>query len=171
MWMKIILFTILGFLFSSCWPEIISLQDTGGMPEEWKTFTLKTLENKAPNTPLSYAALLSEKTKDAIQNNTRLMLNPTNGSGELAIEGIITNYSITPVALQEGDNSQKNRLSISVEFSIFVSVPKEEKITLNTTRFVDYSSSVDLATAESELLEEVNNQITQDLINKLMSNW
>jgi hypothetical protein len=141
------------------------------MPEEWKTFTLKTLENKAPNTPLSYAAILSEKTKDAIQNNTRLMLNPINGAGELSIEGVITNYSITPVALQEGDNSQKNRLSISVEFSIFVTKPKEDKITLSTTRFVDYGSSTDLASVENGLLDEVNNQITQDLVNKLMSNW
>lgn len=171
--MRIHLVTIsfLVFLLASCWPSSISLVDSGGMPEEWKTFTLKTLENKAPNTPLSYAALLSEKTKDAIQNNTRLMLNPINDAGELAIEGVITNYSIMPVALQEGDNSQKNRLSITVEFSIFVSKPKEEKISLNTTRFIDYESSTDLATVESSLLEEVNNQLTQDLINKLMSNW
>jgi len=161
----------LWLLISSCWPSSISLIDSGGMPEEWKTFTLKTLENKAPNTPLSYAALLSEKTKDAIQNNTRLMLNPISGAGELSIEGIITSYQIVPVALQEGDNSQKNRLSVSVEFSIFVSLPKEDKITLTSTRFVDYDSSTDLASAENELLEEVNKQITQDLINKLMSNW
>ncbi len=161
----------LCLLLSSCWPSSVSLIDSGGMPEEWKTFTLKTLENKAPNTPLSYAAILSEKTKDAIQNNTRLMLNPINGAGELSIEGAITNYSITPVALQEGDNSQKNRLSISVEFSIFVTKPKEDKITLSTTRFVDYGSSTDLASAENGLLDEVNNQITQDLVNKLMSNW
>jgi hypothetical protein len=57
------------------------------------------------------------------------------------------------------------------EFSIFVSLPKEDKITLTSTRFVDYDSSTDLASAENELLEEVNKQITQDLINKLMSNW
>jgi hypothetical protein len=168
---NIIVISFLAFFLMSCWPSSISLLDTGGMPEEWKSFTLKTLENKAPNTPLSYAALLSEKTKDAIQNNTRLLLNPVNGTGELSIEGVITNYTITPVALQEGDNSQKNRLSISVEFSIFVSKPKEEKITLSTTRFIDYDSQTDLAAAESGLLDEVNNQITQDLINKLMSNW
>jgi hypothetical protein len=171
--MRVKLLFMLGFvvLISSCWPSSVSLIDTGGMPEEWKTFTLKTLENKAPNTPLSYAALLSEKTKDAIQNNTRLMLNPVNGAGELSIEGVITSYQIVPVALQEGDNSQKNRLSVSVEFSIFVSVPNEDKITLTSTRFVDYESSTDLASAENELLEEINKQITQDLINKLMSNW
>lgn len=171
--MRFNLLFILGLMvvISSCWPSSVSLIDSGGMPEEWKTFTLKTLENKAPNTPLSYAALLSEETKDAIQNNTRLMLNPVNGAGELSIEGVITSYQIVPVALQEGDNSQKNRLSVSVEFSIFVSVPMEDKISLTSTRFVDYESSADLASVENELLEEVNKQITQDLINKLMSNW
>jgi hypothetical protein len=156
---------------SGCWPSSISLVDAGGMNEEWKTFSVSTLENKAPNTPLNYAAFLSEKVKDGVQNNTRLLLNPKNGEGELLIEGAITNYTITPIAMQEGDNSEKNRLSVSVEFSIFVTVPNEEKIILNSTRFVDYSSTADLGVIESTLLDEISNQIVQDLVNKLMSNW
>jgi hypothetical protein len=42
---------------------------------------------------------------------------------------------------------------------------------LTSTRFVDYASSDDLATVEATLLEEINTQIVQDLINKLLSNW
>jgi len=141
------------------------------MPEEWKTFSVKTLENNAPNTPISYAAQLSEKLKDGIQNNTRLLLDPETGKGEIYLEGVISSYSVTPVAIQEGDNSAKNRLTVSVQFTIFVSAPEEDKIMLTSTRFVDYDSNVDLATQESSLLEEVSTQIVQDVINKLLSNW
>jgi outer membrane lipopolysaccharide assembly protein LptE/RlpB len=141
------------------------------MPEEWKTFSVKTLDNNAPNTPISYAASLSEKLKDGLQNNTRLLLNPETGKGEIYIEGVISNYTITPVAIQEGDNSAKNRLTVSVQFTIFVSEPEEDKILLTCTRFVDYDSNTDLATSESTLLEEVSTQIVQDVINKLLSNW
>lgn len=162
---------ILLLTMSSCWPSSVSFVDNGSMPPEWKTFSVKTLENSAPNTPISYAAQLSEQLKDGIQNNTRLLLNPETGKGEIYIEGKITNYSVVPVAMQEGDNSAKNRLSISTQFTIFVSAPKEDKMNVNSTRFIDYDSNTDLATVERTLLEEINNQIVQDVINKLLSNW
>ncbi len=165
------IFFILLFLLSSCWPSSVSFVDNGSMPPEWKTFSVKTLENSAPNTPISYAAQLSEQLKDGVQNNTRLLLNPETGKGEIYIEGKITNYSVVPVAMQEGDNSAKNRLSINAQFTIFVTAPKEDKMIVNSTRFVDYDSNTDLATVERTLLEDINNQIVQDVINKLLSNW
>ena len=167
---NILLFSLLLSL-SGCWPSSLSLVDSGSMPPEWKTFSIKTLENNAPNTPLSFSATLSEKLKDGVQNNTRLLLNSEVGKGEVSIEGIISNYSITPIALQEGDNSAKNRLTVSVQFIIFVSAPKEDKMTVTSTRFVDYDSNSDLATQETALLEDISVQIVQDVINKLLSNW
>ena len=44
---KISLFIILLVLLTSCWPYSVSLRDTGSMPAEWKSFTVKTLENTA----------------------------------------------------------------------------------------------------------------------------
>jgi hypothetical protein len=169
--MKFLLFLPISLLLSACWPSSVSFIDNGSMPEEWKTFSVRTLENNAPNTPISYAPQLSEQLKDGIQNNTRLLLNPETGKGEVYVEGKINAYSVTPVAIQEGDNSAQNRLTISVQFTIFVSAPKEEKMNLTSTRFVDFDSNTDLATVERTLLEEINTQIVQDVINKLLSNW
>ena len=168
--MKFIYYISFLFLLSSCWPKSISFQD-GSMPEEWKTFNIKTLELTAPNAPTNYAANLSEKLKDGIQNNTKLQLNPKLGNEELLIEGIINNYSIAPIAIQQGDNAAKNRLTISVNFTIFVKAPKEDKMTLSCVRFADYDTDKDLSSIENDLLEEINKQIVQDVINKLFSNW
>ncbi len=169
--MKLIFCLIVLIGLTGCWPSSVSFIDTGSMPEEWKTFSVKTLENDAPNTPISYAALLSEKLKDGVQNNTRLLLNPVVGKGEVSIEGKISSYTIIPVAIQEGDNSAKNRLTISVQFTIFITVPEEDKMTLTSTRFIDYDSNTDLASQEATLLDEISTQIVQDVINKLLSNW
>ncbi|MEY3237423.1 MAG: hypothetical protein RI883_1524 [Bacteroidota bacterium] len=169
--MRLTFFLLLLIGLTGCWPSSVSFRDTGSMPEEWKTFSVKTLDNDAPNTPISYAALLSEKLKDGVQNNTRLLLNPVVGKGEIAIEGNISSYTIIPVAIQEGDNSAKNRLTISVQFTIFISEPEEDKMTLTSTRFVDYDSNTDLASVEASLLDEISTQIVQDVINKLLSNW
>jgi hypothetical protein len=159
------------FLLTSCWPYSISLKDTGSMPPEWKTFSVKTLENNAANAPLNLAPKLSEDLKDGIQNNTRLLLNTKTGLGEVNIEGVITNYSLIPVALQQGDNAAKNRLTITAQFTIFISKPKEQTMKLMSSRFLDYDSNTDLASVEQNLMSQINEQIVQDVINKLLSNW
>lgn len=168
--MKSISFLLLVFLLASCWPKSVSFRD-GSMPEEWISFSVKTLEVVAPNAPIAYAPTLSESIKDGIQNSTKLILNSKAGGGEVALEGTITNYTVAPIALQPGDNAAKNRLTISVNFIIFITAPTEDKMTLNSTRFADYDSSDDLSAIENELLEEINKQIVQDVINKLFSNW
>lgn len=158
-------------LFSSCWPSSVSFKDKGSMPEEWKTFSVKTLDVLAPNAPLSYGANLTEQLKDGIQNNTRLSLNTNFGKGEVNIEGKIINYSVMPIAIQGNDNATQNRLTISCQFSIETTKPKEELISVTSTRFSDFDANSNLSAVESQLLEEINSQIIQDVINKLLSNW
>lgn len=171
--MKWIYFIMIPILMSSCWPSSVSFVDKGSMPPEWKTFSLKTLESNAPNAPLSYPANLSEAIKDGIQNNTRLLIVSENNIDDstVEIEGVINSYNVTPIALQEGDNASQNRLTISVNFDIYVKFPEPDEMKLTSTRFIDYSSGQDLASVESQLLEEINTQIVQDVINKLLSNW
>jgi len=169
--MKFILYLSVLLSLSSCWPTSVSFMDKGSMPEEWKNFSVKTLESNAPNAPLSYAALLSEDLKDGIQNNTKLKLNTTPNSGEVIIEGMVTNYSVSPIAIQAGDEAAQNRLTISTSYTIYIKAPKEEEMKLTSTRFADYNSNSDLSAVESSLITEINKQIVQDVINKLLSNW
>ena len=42
---------------------------------------------------------------------------------------------------------------------------------MTSTRFADYDASQQLSDVESQLLELINQQIVQDVINKLRSNW
>lgn len=169
--MRIFLISALLIFLSSCWPTSVSFKDSGSMPEEWKTFSVKTLEVNAANCPLNYAPLLTEQLKDGIQNNTRLLLNTQFGKGEINIEGVVNSYNVAPLAIQGNDNASKNRLTISVGFQINATKPKEESFNLVSTRFVDFDASVNLAAVESKLLEEINTQVIQDVINKLLSNW
>lgn len=176
--MRILLAILLLCSLASCWPTSISFSDTKNSDPRWKFFTVKTLENNAPNAPLSYAAQLSEAVKDGVQNNTKLKLATNPDSSQVNIEGTITNFAISPIAMQQGDVAAKNRLTVSVNYTIYINVPpaeneplKENKMTLTSTRFADYDSNLDFAAVESQLLDEINRQIVQDVINKIFSNW
>jgi|TARA_R110000737_G_scaffold21067_1_gene39435 outer membrane lipopolysaccharide assembly protein LptE/RlpB len=166
---SIYLFLLL-FGLNSCWPSSVGFQDKGSMPEEWKTFSVKTLDNNSATAPNSYPSLLTEALKDGIQNNTRLLLN-TNNSGEVNIEGAINGYNVSPIALQPGDVAAQNRLTVSVKFTIFITEPKEEKMDLSLSKFMDFNSNQDISSVEASLLSEINAQIVQDVVAKLLSNW
>jgi len=160
----------LSLILTSCWPSKVTFID-GSMPPEWKAFYVGVLENKAANTPLSYPLNLAESIRSGIQNNTKLQLSNAADNADVDIEGSINSYSITPVALQEGDNAAKNRLTVSVNFVFYVSSPEEDEMLLNASRFIDYDANTDLSTVENDLLQEVTDQIVQDVLNKLRSNW
>ena len=168
--MKIIIAFITVLLLTSCWPKSVSFVD-GNLPDEWQRFYLSTLKNNATNAPLSYSAILSDAVKDGIQNGSRLKLAADSKDAQIEIEGVITSYSITPIALVEGDNATQNRLTISVKFNFYINAPEEDEMSLVSTRFFDYDASSDLSSQESVFLDEINTQIVQDVTNKLLSNW
>ena len=167
---KVTLFFIVAVFFSSCWPSSIGFRDSGSMPEEWKSFTVEMIENNAPNCPLSYGPILTEILKDGIQNNTRLILN-TEGEGELVLTGRIADYNVAPIAIQANDNATQNRLSIRVQFELIINSPENQNVKFSSTRFADFDSNVNLASVEGQLIDDINAQISQDVINKLLSNW
>lgn len=158
------------FLLSSCWPTSVSFKDQQ-FPEEWEKFLVITLQNNAANTPLNYSVQVSEDLKTGLQNNTRLMLAGDEKDAQIVIEGTIVNFSIQPIALQEGDDAAKNRMTISIDFTVHEKVPQENDNQFRISRFADYDSDQDYSSIESALLEEINSQIVQDVINKLSSNW
>lgn len=162
---------VLLILLSSCWPSVVSFQDKGGMPEEWKTFQVNTLEIDAPTAPASYASILTEAIKDGIQNNTRLLLDPSVREPEITVDGKINSYNVAPIALQPGDVAAKNRLTVSAKFTIFITKPEEDKMEFTLSKFQDYDANQDISSIEASLLEEINSQIVQDVVAKLLSNW
>jgi len=170
--LSLVVFLLLGLC--SCWPSSVSFVDSGSMNPCLKLFSMSVLENNAPNAPINYPTDLTEAIKSGVQNNTRLLITDPQNNPQVTIEGAVTNYLITPVALQEGDNSAQNRLTISAQFKIYYTCADEnidEEMTMTSTRFIDYDSQQDISVVQTQLLSDINAQIVQDVINKLFSNW
>tara|TARA_B100000508_G_scaffold141093_1_gene146556 strand:- start:64771 stop:65277 length:507 start_codon:yes stop_codon:yes gene_type:complete len=159
------------FLLAGCWPTSVSFRD-GSVPPEWKRFAVQTLESKAANAPISYAPDLTEEIKDAIQNRVGLKLVPSEAEDpQVNVTGVVENYNVTPLSLQDNTAEVKNRLTIRASFEIFISEPEEEVMKLNVSRFADFDASQDVGSIQAQLLSEINDQIVQDVLNKLLSNW
>lgn len=169
--MKLGIFISLLLLLSSCWPtKFLSLKDDS-MPEEWESFHIAPLEITSATAPNNYPAQLAEELRSGIQKNTRLKMKSTIDAADVKIYGTISNYSTSPIAVQQGDNASLNRLTITINYTIETPTKGLEKITYSSSRFADFDATQQLSDVESTLLESINQQLIQDLISKLQSNW
>lgn len=169
--MRLALIVVLLTSLTACWPTVFLSPNDNSYPEEWKKFYIFPIEVASPTAPSSYGATLSEQLRSGLQNNTKLKLANTLEDAQVQITGVIRSYSTAPSAIQQNDQVAQNRLTVSVQFTIITPSKGLEEMQMVSTRFADYPANTSLVDVENQLLEEINQQVMQDLINKLLSNW
>lgn len=139
-----------------------------------KTISIQYFQNTTALAKPSLSQQLTESLKDIYLSQTSLKLLPRNG--DLQVEGTITQYSTSPVAIQgassDGLNSAaSNRLTIAV--SVRFRNLKDEKQNFETSfsRFADFPGTATLASEEDRLIREINTQLVQDIFNRTVANW
>jgi hypothetical protein len=117
----------------------------------------------------SLSQSFSEKLRDKFLTQSNLSLSKNNG--DLQLSGSITNYAVTPITIQGNTSAAQNRLSITV-LAKFVNVKHpDQNWEQSFTNFADYSSSISYEQAESALIEEINDKISQDIFNRALADW
>lgn len=170
--MKIIIYSVfLAFLFAGCYPTSIGFKDNSIDPE-LKTFSVVNFELSAPNAPVNYPINFTEFLKDGILGDTKLkLLKSDSPDVHLVFSGEITEYNITPVSIQGDSQAALTRLTIGMMVEVENTKDPEKGFFVRPRRFADFDSNQDLNAVESQLLEDINQQILQDILNKLQSDW
>jgi hypothetical protein len=139
------------------------------IPEDVKTVSIKTFQNFAPLANVNLTQTLTEALKDKFisQTNLDLVIN----DGDLQFEGTITGYKVTAVAIQGNETAALNRLSITVKVKFVNTKNEKQDFESSFTRYADFESSQNLSSVEDALIQDINDQLTQDIFNKAVSNW
>ena len=87
------------------------------------------------------------------------------------LKGAITGYEITPVAAQGNEKAALNRLTITVDVEFTNSKNDKQSWHNSFQRFADFSSSTNISTIETQLIDNINQQLTEDIFNKAVVNW
>lgn len=141
-----------------------------------KTISIPTFYNNAPLGPSNMSITFTEMVRDYYLQNTSLVL--VDSDGDLQLEGAISNYTLTPVAVSaaEGDNNidlaTMTRLTIYVDAS-YINV-KDGTFDFDKTFsfFVDFDQNTeDLSSNEEQFVEEIFDQIILDIFNSSVANW
>ena len=134
-----------------------------------KTVSIQYFKNNASLAPATMSQSFTEALKDIFVSQTSLAL--TQKNGDLNFEGEITNYMTAPVAIQSNDQAALNRLTISVNVRFTNAKDEKQNFEAAFSRFADYSSSQSLTSVQSDLIDQINKQLAQDIFNKAMVNW
>lgn len=171
------LFFILGLMFGailglqSCFPTSIGFKDAS-MDPNLKFFSVENFEQMAANTPMNYPVQFTEFLKDGIVRNTKLKLvTGEDPNRHLVFSGEITRYDLAPVSIQTDNQAAQTRLTVSMKVQIENLLDEEKSMDFTVNRFVDFNSDVDYNGLENSLLENINDQLLQDILNKLQSDW
>lgn len=148
----------------------LSVSLTGGtIDPRAKTVEITTFRNNASLVNPSLSQSFTTALKDKIQGQTPLTIVGT--QGDYAIEGEITGYSVSPVAIQGNDTPAMNRLTVTVKVRFTNKFDETQNFEQTFSRYADYSSSRNLSSVESSLVEEINDALTDDIFNKAFVNW
>ena len=134
-----------------------------------KTISIADFPNVAP---LVYAPLsnnLSDGIRDLFQRQTRL--EQVRRGGNLEIEGEITGYQLTPMAVSADSYAAETKLSITVKVRFTNNVAPEESFEKTYTAYQTFDSSQMLNDVQDDLCNTMIAEIADQIYNDTVAKW
>ena len=141
----------------------------GSIPEGMKTVNVVYFENIASMVYPTLSQNFTEALKERIRNQSRL--SQVSDNADATFEGFITDYSISPAAVEAGtDRAALNRLSITIKVTYNNKIVEKDNFEQSFTRFKNFSGQLQAAQEET-LNREIIQMLTEDVYNKAFANW
>jgi len=134
-----------------------------------KTISIRYFPNNSVLVQPTLSRRFTEALRDKFTNQTNLIMVSSNG--DLNIEGEITSYTTEPVAIQGDQKAALQRLKITVNVRFTNSKDEKQNFESSFSRFADYDASNRLSDVEDGLIDQINDELTQDIFNKAVVNW
>ena len=162
---------IIAVGFSSC-KVSYGFNDKTSIPDSIKTVKINYITNKAAYVNPQLSPNLTDRIRQKIINQTKLT-NTNNENADWEITGEIRDYSISTTGVTSTNGQQQssiNRLTVGVHVTINKRLENKTE-EYDVSRSFDFSARQSLQTAEATLLDEMIRSLTDEIFNKLFSNW
>lgn len=144
-----------------------SMKDVS-IPPEVKTVKVNYIENRARYINPLLSPSLTDKLRQKIINQTRL--NQTNGEADYDISGVITDYSQSTSGISN-QNVASNNLNITVHIIFRNRLDEKKNFEADITRNFPFAATLSLPQAEAQLKDQILTNLTDEIFNRIFSNW
>jgi len=160
------LFLFFSTFFSSC--GVYSFTGAS-VPAGAKTMSVQYFPNKAKIVDPTLSAVFTSALRDRFTSQTNLRMVEKNG--DIALEGEITGYTTTPVAIQANQTAALNRLTITVNVRFTSRLEPSKDFETTFSQYVDYPSTDNFNNIKNGLIKKIVGDLTDNIFNKAMVNW
>jgi lipopolysaccharide assembly LptE-like protein len=158
---------------SSC--KIYSFKDTS-IPPEVRNIHIAYIENRAPLVNPQLAPQLNDALRQKINNQASRLAQVQGSDADWDVNAWISGYSYTTSGVAN-QVAASNRLTVTVHLVFKNHLdPTGKKVPpadfeADVTRNFDFSASITITDAEAQLIPTVVSNMTDEIFNKLFSNW
>jgi hypothetical protein len=112
---------------------------------------------------------LTERVKLKIIGTTRLRQTNDDNS-DYDISGYVSQYSTSTISIT-GTNSSGNRLTVGFHLIFKNNLDEKKNFEADIMRTFDFDANISLSQAEAGLTTDIVKNLTDDIFNKIFSNW
>jgi hypothetical protein len=156
--------------FTGC--GIYSFTPKGTLDPNIKTVRVNIIENRAPYINPQLSPNLTDRLRQKITRQTKLT-QTNRDDANLDINATITDYSVLTTGVSS-TNGQKqtsvNRLTITVHVS-FNNTLKNDVKEADVSHSFDFPANQSLNVAERDLLDEMVRNLSDEIFNRIFSDW
>ena len=134
-----------------------------------KTIMIRDLTHQASYVNPTLAPELTEELKDIYIRQTRL--EQVTSNGDLALEGEVTGYDFTPMAVKEDALASQTRLTITVRVRYMNNTNPDEDFEQSFSAYREFDSNLMVQQVESSLCAEIIEEIVDQVYNATVANW
>lgn len=134
-----------------------------------KTITIKDFPNQAPLVYPALSQMFTEELKDIYIRQTRLQM--VNNNGDLDLEGEITGYDLTPMAVKEDAYASQTKLTITVRVRYSNRANPEEDFEQTFSAYREFDANQMLQQVQEELCTEITEELVDQIYNATVANW
>ena len=134
-----------------------------------KTIMISDFTNQASYVNPTLAPEFTEELKDIYIRQTRL--EQVTSNGDLALEGEVTGYDFTPMAVKEDALASQTRLTITVRVRYMNNTNPDEDFEQSCSAYREFDSNLMVQQVESSLCAEIIEEIVDQVYNATVANW
>lgn len=138
------------------------------IPADIKTIKLRLLENKARYVNPRLSPALTTKLQDKIVGQTRLTRTDSEDA-DWVISGYISDYSVVTSGIS-GQQASINRLTVGAQISLKDNKTQKDQ-EYSVTKSFEFNASQTLQQAENALFDDIIKGLSDEIFNRLFSNW
>jgi Lipopolysaccharide-assembly len=162
------LFALCLFLFTQTSCLRYGFKDKTSIPDSIKTVKVNLFENRARYVNPQLSPRLSDRVRQKVTGQTKLT-QTNNDNADWEISGEIRDYSVSTSGISNQQEAT-NRLAVSVHVTLYDRTRDETK-EFDISRNYDFSANQSLQQAETRLLDEMIRTLTDDIFNRIFSDW